>query len=150
MGIKVLAVASGGGHWEQLLRLRAAFDQFDTRYVTTDPALGWREGIEDVLSIPDSNRNGPVAALRTMWCAFALVLRHRPEVIVSTGAFPGLACLIAGRVLGRRTVWIDSIANSEELSASGRMARYFATLRVTQWQHLANPDQGLYFLGAVI
>lgn len=150
MAIKVLAVASGGGHWEQLLRLREAFSRFDTVYVTTNAALGKRDGIDNVETIPDSNRTGIATSLRTLWFAFRLLHRIKPDVVVSTGAFPGLACIVAGRITGRRTVWIDSIANSEALSASGQLARFFTTLRVTQWEHLADPTKRLYYLGSVI
>lgn len=34
----ILAVASGGGHWIQLLRLAPAFAGADVHYATTDPS----------------------------------------------------------------------------------------------------------------
>ena len=36
---KVLAVASGGGHWEQLMLLRDTLDNYDVRFATTDPLI---------------------------------------------------------------------------------------------------------------
>jgi hypothetical protein len=68
------------------------------------------------------------------------VLRERPDVVLSTGAAPGFFALLFGRLLGARTIWLDSIANIEELSMSGRMARRHADLWLTQWPHLARPD----------
>ena len=35
---RVLAVASGGGHWVQLMRLRPAFEGTDIHYATVDPS----------------------------------------------------------------------------------------------------------------
>jgi hypothetical protein len=58
-------------------------------------------------------------------------------MLITTGALPGLFCLIAARLLGARTVWIDSIANSDQPSMSGRIARLFAHEWFTQWEHLA-------------
>ena len=57
--------------------------------------------------------------------------------------------LVIGRILGARTIWLDSIANIEELSGSGRMVRRFADLWLTQWPHLAGPD-GPEYAGAVL
>ena len=38
MGKKVLAVASGGGHWVQMRRLRGAFDGLDVAFVSVKAA----------------------------------------------------------------------------------------------------------------
>ena len=65
------------------------------------------------------------------------MLRERPDVVVSTGAAPGYLALRCAKLLGARTVWIDSVANVEELSLSGRIASTKADLCLTQWPHLA-------------
>jgi UDP-N-acetylglucosamine:LPS N-acetylglucosamine transferase len=78
-----------------------------------------------------------------------LVLRLRPDVIISTGAAPGYAAIQLGRLIGARTVWIDSIANVEVLSLSGAQIGRHADLWLTQWPHLSKPE-GPEFKGAVI
>ena len=77
------------------------------------------------------------------------VVRSRADVIVSTGASPGFFAMLFGRLLGRKTIWVDSIANVDELSLSGKQAGRFADLWLTQWEHLARPDGPKYF-GAVV
>jgi UDP-N-acetylglucosamine:LPS N-acetylglucosamine transferase len=79
----------------------------------------------------------------------SVVATFRPDVVVTTGAAPGFAAIMFGRMLGARTVWIDSIANSEDLSGSGKQARRWASAWVTQWQHLARKDGPVYW-GAVL
>ena len=54
-----------------------------------------------------------------------------------------------GRLLGARTIWVDSIANADELSLSGRKAGRFAHLWLTQWPELARA-QGPHYQGAVL
>jgi hypothetical protein len=78
-----------------------------------------------------------------------LIIRLRPEVVVTTGAAPGFAAVMFGRLIGAQTVWIDSIANSEELSNSGRKARRWVNAWVTQWQHLSHQG-GPQFWGSVL
>ena len=103
---RILAVASEGGHWVQLLRLRPAFHGHK-------------------------------------------VLKRRPHVIITTGAAPGIIALAAGKLLGSRAVWIDSIANAEKLSGSGKLAGKFADAWLTQWPELAS-NNGPECWGAVL
>jgi UDP-N-acetylglucosamine:LPS N-acetylglucosamine transferase len=145
---RILAVASQGGHWDQLMLLRPALEQFEVRYATTSASLGERDGIPNVLVLTDANRASGIRGLRCFLEARRIVRAVRPDVVISTGAMPGLFCLLLGRSSGARTVWIDSIANSEQQSLSGRLAGKFATLWLTQWEHLARPG-GPAFWGAV-
>lgn len=147
---KLLAVASGGGHWEQLMLLGPVFERYDTLFVTTDAKLPQREGIEKYRTLRDSNRSDLFAAARTVIDAFRIVQEFRPDVILTTGAFPGLACLMAGRTTGARTIWLDSIANCDALSGSGRLARHFSSLWLTQWEPLAAGKPMLRYYGSLL
>lgn len=137
---RVLAVASGGGHWVQLCRLRPAFEGCDVLFVSTDPGFARDVAPAKFASVPDANRS---KKLRVLWM-FArmgwIVLRHRPAAVVTTGAAPGYAAIRFARLLGARTMWIDSVANAEELSLSGMMAGKVADEWLTQWEHLGSGD----------
>jgi UDP-N-acetylglucosamine:LPS N-acetylglucosamine transferase len=147
--IRLLAVASGGGHWEQLMLLRPTFERFSVSYATTDPALGARDGIDPIYAISDSNRNKPFIAFKSLWQVLSIMRKTKPDVIVSTGSMPGLLCLMFGRLMGKRTIWVDSVANSERMSMSGTFACRFVTVALTQWEHLARPNGPKYF-GALL
>ncbi|WP_299235919.1 hypothetical protein [uncultured Halomonas sp.] len=69
--------------------------------------------------------------------AVRIVRRSQPDLVISTGAAPGLLVLFAGFLLGKKTLWVDSIANCRRLSLSGRAAKLFATRVLTQWPDLA-------------
>lgn len=145
---RILAVASGGGHWVQLQRLRPAFAGHDVAYLTTE--RGYREDVAPArfYAIADGNRSRPLALARgTLQLAWVLV-RERPDVVVSTGAAPGYMAIRLAKLLGAQTLWIDSVANVEELSMSGRMASTKADLCLTQWEHLA--DGAVRYEGAVL
>lgn len=147
--MRVLAVASGGGHWEQLMLLRDAFGRHDVRFATTIKVHSHEIGAVSVHILPDCNLRQP---LRTMACivrSALLIARLRPQIVISTGAAPGLLCIFWGRVMGARTLWIDSIANAERLSLSGRLAVRIAHRCLTQWQHLAQ-ERTVYYAGAVL
>jgi len=95
--MKILAVASGGGHWVELLRLRPAFGDRSVHYVTVQQKYR-----DDVAGSPFH-----VVRDATRWQRFALiiqalqialiVLRVRPDVVISTGAAPGYFALRFGK-----------------------------------------------------
>jgi UDP-N-acetylglucosamine:LPS N-acetylglucosamine transferase len=134
---RVLAVASSGGHWIQLARLRPAFEGHDVAYLTTDPAHRASVAPCRFYSVVDANRSEKLKLLRAVLKIAWVLLRERPDVVVSTGAAPGYLALRLGKLIRARTLWIDSIANVEELSLSGQMASTTADLCLTQWPHLA-------------
>jgi UDP-N-acetylglucosamine:LPS N-acetylglucosamine transferase len=147
---KVLAISSGGGHWVQLLRLRPAFANCDVVFATVKE--GYRANVGpggEFRLIPDSNRRNKLGLLRALFAIFRLIWRERPDVVISTGAAPGYFAIRVGNLFGARTIWVDSIANGEELSLSGRKAGPHASLWLTQWAHLAQPD-GPHYRGSVL
>jgi UDP-N-acetylglucosamine:LPS N-acetylglucosamine transferase len=145
---KVLAVASFGGHWIQLLRLRPAFRAQDVLYVTTNTAPAPDAGTR-ITTVTDASMWDKRALAKMFVQMAAIVVRFRPDVVITTGAAPGYAAILFGKLLRARTIWIDSIANSEELSSSGRRVRRWADLWLTQWEHLAKTD-GPDFWGRVL
>ena len=147
---RVLAVSSGGGHWVQLLRVVPAMAEQDVAFVTVDAS--YRTQIPPgnrFYTVCDATRWNKVRLLRMGLKLMWILLRERPDVVISTGAAPGFFALRAGHFLGARTVWIDSIANVERLSLSGQKIGPYATLWLTQWPHLARQD-GPHYAGAVL
>ena len=142
---KVLAIASGGGHWVQLLRLRPAFEGCDVVFATAKEGYRSDVGGAEFRVITDANRSNKIGLLKSAWSIFKLIRTERPDVIVSTGAAPGFFALKMGKLVGIRTIWVDSIANAEELSMSGAKAGSCADLWLTQWPHLAAEPGPKYF-----
>lgn len=149
MADKILAVSSGGGHWEQLQIISASFSGHEVFYANTIDGLAEKSGIRGATVLTDCNRDRPLDNLKSAWESFNLVRRLRPDFVVSTGAAPGLFALLFGKLFGARTIWVDSIANSERLSMSGKLAGWFVDLHVTQWEHLAQ-DGRLSYMGSIL
>lgn len=149
MSKKVLAVASGGGHWVQLLRLRPALEGCEVTFVTVQPDYEADVPGASFFAVTDATRWSRWDLLKMVAQVAWVVLRVRPDVVITTGAAPGVVALRMGRWLGARTIWIDSVANVEAMSMSGMRVRRFADLWLTQWPHLAR-DDGPRHVGAVL
>ncbi len=147
--VKVLALSSGGGHWVQMLRLRPAFDGCDVVFATVKPEYRVDVQGADFRVIPDANRWSKVSLLRSALGVLRVLWHERPDVVVSTGAAPGYFAIRLAPLFRARTIWVDSVANIDELSLSGQQAGPHAALWLTQWAHLARPE-GPHYRGSVL
>ncbi|MES2439810.1 MAG: UDP-N-acetylglucosamine--LPS N-acetylglucosamine transferase [Verrucomicrobiota bacterium] len=146
---KILAISSGGGHWVQLLRLRPAFEGADLIFATVDSGYRTDVGECEFRIIQDGNRSEKIALLKSAVSILFLLLVEKPDVVISTGAAPGYFAMRLGRLLRMKTIWVDSVANAEELSMSGQKAGKCADLWLTQWPHLA-AEGGPQHFGSVL
>jgi UDP-N-acetylglucosamine:LPS N-acetylglucosamine transferase len=145
----ILAVSSGGGHWVQMQRLSRAFEGAEVHYATTDASVAAAIGPAHVHVFPDANKDTPLRLLMALVRIAWIVLRVRPDVVVSTGAAGGFLAIRIGRMIGARTMFIDSIANARELSISARLALGVADRVLSQWPRVAE-HAGAEYRGAVL
>lgn len=146
---RILALSSGGGHWVQLLRLRPAFDDgCEVTFATVDK--GYEVDLDGgkLVVIPDANRSNWWNVICSAAAILCLLVKLRPDVVISTGAAPGYLAIRLGKMLGAKTIWLDSVANAEELSMSGEKVGAHADLWLTQWEHLSK-EAGPQFFGRV-
>lgn len=152
-GRGVALVASAGGHLDELLRLEWAWRRhqhfFVTTGVTAAAELVKRSGAT-IYVLGEANREHPLRLLRMLWSLLVIFLRERPAVVVSTGAAAGcLMCLLA-RLANRSVVWVDSIANVDRPSLSGRIVRYVADLFLVQWPELVKRYPKARYVGELV
>jgi len=140
----VMAIASRGGHWIQLNRLSAVWEEQDVIFITNDPSLESHVGNAKFETVIDANMDQKLKLIFLAGQTFFKVLKHRPDVIISTGAAPGFFALIWGKLIGAKTVWVDSVANADELSLAGKKVSKIADVWLTQWPEVAKEDGPLY------
>ena len=150
MGKKILIVASGGGHWIQMRRLAPAFDDLDVAFVSVHPSYAEEVPGRRYYSVPDVTRWDRWKLVVLVVRLIVILIRERPRVVLTTGSGPGMIALAIAKILLRaKTMWIESIANCDEMSLSGRSARRFADVWLTQWPQLEKPGGPAYW-GAVL
>lgn len=143
---KVLAIASAGGHWLQLQRLRPAFEDCHLTFISTGD---YRDQLEEKqYKVKDANQWDKFGLVIMGLQILYLILKIRPDVIVTTGAAPGFFALFFGKIIGKKTIWLDSIANGEDMSLSGKKSEHYADMWLTQWPKVAS-DDGPEYKGGV-
>lgn len=143
---KVLFIASTGGHLDELLQLSPMFNNYDYRIVTekTKSNLGLKKKYNNRVSyLLAGTYTGLLNKLiypfklgiNTLKSLF-IYIRFRPEYIVSTGAHTsGPMCLI-GHLLGSKVIFIETFANSNSKSVTGKLVYKFADLFIVQWESM--------------
>ena len=149
--LKICLAASAGGHTSQLLKLSRSWNGHQTFCVTTTQLVADQlRKFGSVYVVGESNHQHPLKVLIVLMRCIKIILREKPDVVISTGASAGCLMCLLGKLLSARVIWIDSITNINRISLSGRMVRYIADLFLVQWPHLAQKYSNVEYLGAII
>lgn len=146
--MKIAAISSGGGHWIELQRIAPAFESHEVFYISTHRSLGDTVKGSRFYAIEDASRWNKFKLIKVAFQVGKLLFFTRPDIVISTGAAPGVFGILAGKLIGAKTVWLDSIANVEKLSLSGKLAVHLADRVYTQWPSLA--DEKVMYAGNVL
>lgn len=138
---KIFAISSPGGHWIQLTRLcRELENRHQLVYAMPDKLFKPKQG-QKIYSVVDVSADDKwkliPCALQVAW----ILLKERPDAIMSTGAAPGAVAVMLGKLFRIRTIWIDSIANVQKISRAGRLVEKHADIFLTQWPHLSDGER---------
>jgi beta-1,4-N-acetylglucosaminyltransferase len=147
----VLLVASSGGHLLELLELANQYESHRRQWVTFDKpdARGLLTGESVTFAHGPTNRHlGNL--LRNLVLAFRVVVRLRPDAVITTGAGVGVPFLYAARVCGKRAIYVESLARVDHLSLSGRLAYPVATDFFVQWPELSERYRKGRYAGAIL
>lgn len=102
MNKKVLLVASHGGHWVQMRKIAVAFDGMNVHYLSTTRDVESEISPAPLVTVKDANLTDKFGlvpmALKVLW----IILKLRPDIILSTGAAPGFLLLLGGSCLVQR------------------------------------------------
>lgn len=133
---KVLAISSPGGHWTQMQRIASSFSGNEVVYVSTLKGYSKEVSACKYYQVRDASAWNVFNLVVLFFQLITIIINERPNIVISTGAAPGFFAIIISRFIGARTIWLDSIANYEKISFSGKLVKYFTHLHLTQWEHL--------------
>ena len=154
--VTLVVGASAGGHANELdILLRAARGVWPIEpdvYVTTLQlaAVGFARHGKPVYVVGESDRRKPLQSVAVIARTFLLALKLRPRAVVTTGSMPLAIFCIWSKLLGAKIVWVDSVAQIEHMSLSGRVMRRIADLCLVQWPELTVQYAGVEYAGEVL
>lgn len=133
--MKICIVSSCGGHLTEVRCLKEAYDQYDHFYVVNDKIKLPQDMKEKTYCIAHSERD--LLFLVNLWEAFRILLRERPDILLSTGAGPIVPFAIIGRLFFRtRVIFIETITRIQKPSVTGKIMYWVAHDFFYQWKEL--------------
>ena len=148
-------MASGGGHFQELCGLADLAERYDHILISTDvnKALAHACPFRHVYQIDEVGqgqwKGSPFRILGTFWKVLRILRRERPGLVISTGAGIAVPGFLAAKLLGIRTVYIESYARVESLSLAGRVCYHLADRFLVQHACLASRLPRAVYAGAV-
>lgn len=148
--MKLLLVASSGGHLQQLVWLEPWWSAHERTWVTfdTEDARGMLAGEEIAFAHHPTNRS-PRRALRNLSLANRLLAELAPDLIVSTGAGVAVPFFVAAWARQIPSVFIEPYDRLEQPSLTGRLVAPIASMVVLQRREQQRFYRSGILLGAV-
>jgi len=140
---KVLFISSTGGHLSELMRLSPMFLKYDYFIITekTKSNLGLREIYPKKVGflVYGTKRKFITYPFKLLYNSFKSLfyfIKFRPQVIVTTGTHTaGPMCCIA-KLFRKKVIYIETLANSNTKTATGRLLYHIADLFIVQWEDM--------------
>jgi beta-1,4-N-acetylglucosaminyltransferase len=133
--VKLLLVCSSGGHLLLLHQLRPWWERHERSWVTfrkTDAeSLLSGERIDWAHHPTQRNLRNLVRNLGVAW---RVLLRERPDVVVSTGAGVAFPFFLLAKPLRIKTVFVEAYERLDRPSLTGRLCYPISDLMVLQWE----------------
>lgn len=149
--MKIAIVCSHGGHLTETIQILEAFGEHEIFIATYHSA---REDGVRRLARTYFTENMGIGLWKmfkgSLW-ALGVLLRERPQVIFSLGAEIAFPFFYFGKLLGAKTLYIESWCRVKGLSLTGKLVYPVADVFWVQWpQLLPNCGCKAEFHGAVI
>lgn len=140
---KVLFISSTGGHLSELLQLKPLFAQYDSYLVTekTKSTVGLKKEFGSKLSflVYGTKLHLIPYLFKFAWNtlkSFGLFLKIRPAVVVTTGTHTAVPMCYIAKLFRKKVIFIETFANSNTPTESGKMVYPIADVFVVQWESM--------------
>ena len=140
---KVLFISSTGGHLSELMRLSPMFEKYEYFIITekTKSNLSLKDKYPKKVGflVYGTKRKFITYPFKLIFNCFKSLyyfIKFRPKVVVTTGTHTaGPMCCIA-KLFRRKVVYIETLANSNTKTATGRLLYHIADLFIVQWEDM--------------
>jgi UDP-N-acetylglucosamine:LPS N-acetylglucosamine transferase len=132
--MKICIVSSCGGHLTEVRLLKEAYERCEHFYVLNDKAE---------LSADMKGRTYFIRHSERDWLLFTnaieawrILRNEKPDLILSTGAGPVVPFAVVGKLLGIRSIFIETFTRVTRPSLTGRIMYRLADRFFYQWRSL--------------
>ena len=140
---KVLFISSTGGHLDELLQLAPLFEKYEYNIITEKDKsnISLKEKYGDKLYFLPYGTRAKIFSyifkyfylcIKTIYYYFKL----KPKIIITTGTHTAGPMCIIGKIFGSKIIYIETFANTNKKTATGRLIYPIADLFIVQWEEM--------------
>lgn len=131
---KFCIVGSSGGHLTHMYMLKDIWSKHDRVWVTFDKvdANSILKDERKYYCHYPTNRNIP-NLIRNTFLAFRVLLKEKPDIIISSGAAVAIPFFLLGKIFGKKLVYIEVFDRIDKPTVSGKFCYKFADKFIVQW-----------------
>lgn len=140
---KVLFISSTGGHFSELLQLKSLFDKYDYHIITEkdDMTKCYKNEYKDKISYMLYGTRAHIfkyifQLIINCFITLFLFIKIRPKYIVTTGTHTAGPMCVLGKIFRRKIIYIETFANRNTKTATGKLIYKFADLFIVQWKEM--------------
>lgn len=140
---KVMFIASTGGHLDELLQLKDMFKKYDYHLVTEKDKTTEKlknKYKKKISYLKYGTRSEKVKYLfkfiYNCIFSFLLYIKYRPKYIITTGTHTAVPMCYIGKIFRSKIIYIETFANINEKTLSGKMIYPIADLFIVQWEEM--------------
>lgn len=132
--MNIALACSAGGHLTELQQLEPVYSNFRSFFVTFQ-RCDTAELPGKVYYVTDPKRH-PLKLLKNLLESLRIVLRERPDVVITTGAGVVIPFCYLAKVWGTHIIYIESVCRVDQPSLTGRLLYHIADLFLVQWEEV--------------
>ena len=139
----VLFISSTGGHLKELLQLKKLFGKYDSYLITekTDSTKKLKDEYKEkmgymVFGTKDHMLTYPFKLLANCFISVYYFIKIRPKYIVTTGTHTAGPICYLGKIFGSKIIYIETMANINRKTQTGRLIYPIADLFIVQWKSM--------------
>lgn len=140
---KVMFISSMGGHLTEMMQLKSLYKEYDYKIVTEKhkSTIGLKSKYKSKIDyLLAGNKDHmlryllviPYNIIKSLF----LFLKFKPDVIVTTGAHTCVAMCYIAKLFRKKVIYIESFANIETKTLSGRLVYPVADVFIVQWHSM--------------
>lgn len=136
---KICFAASSGGHLDEISKLKEIKEENESFLITEKSGFQELDFGQKVYYVNQINRREKLFVLKFLglfFSSFFILMKEKPDYIISTGALATYPVCIIGKLMGKRIIYIESFARVDSPSLTGKLMYHTADLFIVQWEEM--------------
>ena len=140
---KVLFISSTGGHFNELMQLQPLFEKYDYHIITEKDKMteDYKEKYKEKISYLLYGTRAHLLKyifqfIINCFLTVFLYIKIRPKYIVTTGTHTAGPMCILGKLFGSKIIYIETFANRNTKTETGKIIYKIADLFIVQWEEM--------------